>query len=744
MTGKQIGRYTVLSKIGQGGMGEVYLAHDKSLERKVALKLLPQSLRDEAWARDRFLREARAAASIDHPYICKIYDVGESEGVAFFAMEYVEGHTLDDRLRTGALPLREASQVAGELLEALTAAHQRGLVHRDLKPSNIMLLASGHVKVLDFGLARRLSTDSDLTVASDTITAQGVILGTPAYMSPEQTQGQTADVRSDLFSLGVILYEMFTGRHPFRRASTVETMYAIMHEHPPRVSRYIRDIAEELDEFVDRMLAKAPAHRYQSAREAMDVWHGAGVNQTVTSISVRSMDRVPELPSIAVLPFINMSADPEQEYFSDGITEDIIAELSRIQGFKVIARTSVMRFKGASKDAFEIGRELMVANVLEGSVRRAGKRVRINAALVDAGTREHRWAETFDRDLDDVFALQSEVAKRIAAALSMTLSPTPRSGVKVAPRNMEVYHLYLKGRHFLHKLTPDSVATAIEKFRESIDLDPTFARSYAGLATSYASCGHFDFMPPREAFPKAMVAARNAIQLDANIAEAHSARGLCQIFYEWDWSGAEASFRKAIQLDANSVEAYTYSSWMWTMRRQWEEAVTDARRAYELDPLSGMAATNLGWTLIFASRFQEGIALLEKTLDFDPSYLPAKSILGLGRFLVGDRDQAIKDIEQWSWRRTSVAITHLMDNNPEAARVELDRLLDPKNKLTWRPSEIAWIYLSLGEREEAARWFSRARDERDYMLALATCPDWAISRNDPMVTDYLVHMGLTS
>ena len=739
MVGKSFGHYTVVAKLGHGGMGEVYLAHDLSLDRQVALKLLPETYRDDAESRRRILQEARAAAAIDHPYICKIFEVGEIEGLAFLAMEYLEGKTLESRLRVGPLPYSEALHIGCETLEGMIKAHEKGVVHGDLKPSNLMLLNEGHVKILDFGLARRTVFEGDAALTADTVTKGGSFVGTLAYMSPEQARSQTPDARSDIFSLGIVFYEMFAGSHPFLKPATMDTLFAILTEHPAPLTQKNPTCSHNLEQIVERMLAKAPKDRYQTFREVLDSLRRIAAGDSPI-IPVR--DAVPALSSIAVLPFVNMSADPEQEYFSDGITEDIIAELSRIPSFKVIARTSVMQYKNTTKDVAEIGRELRVENILQGSVRRHANRLRITAGLVEADTSHQRWTETFDRQMDDVFVIQTEVARSIAGVLSITLSPSRQSRSRRTPQDLDAYHLYLRGRYFMHKLVPDAVAKAIGFFRQALDKDPTYALSYAGLATCYATSGHFDFMPPREAFPMALSAAREAIKQDNTISEAHAARGLCQIFYEWDWPGAERSFRLAIDLDHNSAEALTYSSWGLCMVRRYEEAVAAARSAFDLDPLSSMAGTNLGWVLIMAGHFDEALSQLKHTLELDPDYTLARSIVGLGLLLTGQSERGLAELHRWSWRRTFVAIAHAMRGNTAAARTELQQILGPSQGLRYRPSEIALIHLALGERENAATWLERGAQERDYMLVLQAGPDWALGHDDPLVLEYFRRMGL--
>lgn len=734
MTGRTLGRYVVLPKLGHGGMGEVYLALDTSLDRKVALKILPPETQADPATRERFLREARAAAAIDHPYICKIFEAGEAEGVFYIAMEFVEGETLGERLRNGPLDWREAVRIAGEVAEALARAHEKGVVHRDLKPSNVMLAPDGHVKVLDFGLAKRLAFAGAQAETAATLTVEGALLGTPAYMSPEQARGMPVDHRSDIFSLGLLLYEMLSGHNPFQKSSLAETLAAILKETPPPVGRYNSDCPRRLEDTVARMLAKDAGQRHASAREACDALRGIASDSTGVGAAPQ-----PNGLSIAVLPFANLSTEPEQEYFSDGITEDIIAQLSKIPGCRVIARTSVMRYRNTQKDLAEIARELGVNNVLEGSVRRAGNRVRITTALVDAATNRQIWAEVYDRELHDIFAVQSDVARQIAAALATTLSPTAMRRLDAVARDSEAYQLYLKGRYFLNRLLPDEVRKAIRHFQEALDLDPTLAASYAGLSTCYALAAHYDYMPPREGFPRAKAAARKALELDEQLAEAHVSMGLALMFYDWNWQAAENSFRRAISLDPNRADARMYYSWWLALRQRSEEAIAEARQAVRLDPL-GFAPVSLAWVLVTAGCFDEAIELSLRTLEFDPNSLQARNTLGLAYMGKGLYEEGIREIKTWTWRKGNLAIAYAVAGQREQARQVLEEIASQPSQR--RPSDMAYAWALLGATEEAVRWLEQAYEERDYMLACHLANRWARGRACGELMAYLGRMGL--
>ncbi|HEX4229898.1 MAG TPA: protein kinase [Bryobacteraceae bacterium] len=732
MTGEFIGRYALLPKIGQGGMGEVYLAQDTVLERKVAIKLLSNVDEADPVARRRFLREAKAAASLDHPFICKVYEAGEFQGRVFIAMEFVDGETLEARLMRERPRIGEAIHIFKEIAEALSTAHLSGLIHRDLKPSNIMIGASGHVKVLDFGLAQRI-----LNSADQTLTAGSMMAGTLAYMSPEQVSGKLLDQRSDIFSLGVIWYEMLTGMHPFRRPTPLQTAMAILNEEPTPANHYLSGVPSNVHLALSRMLTKTVEDRYAHVDEILQDLREENALTVTPSEHARS-----GLVSIAVLPFVNMTSDPEQEYFSDGMTEDIIREVSRIPGVKVLARTSIMRFRNSQKETAQIGQELGVTNLLEGSVRRSGNRVRISTALVDVETTMQTWSDVYDRDLTDVLKIQSEVSSQIANALSMTLTNTPSRSARQRAFNIDAYQSYLKGMYLLNKLAPDSVEKSIRFFEEALTFDAADARAYAGI--SYANCmlGHFDFVPPRIAFPRAKAAALRAFELDPRLVETHICMGLTQMFHDWDWAGAKTSFRQALALNANSADAHLYYSWCLLMTQEIEIAVEEARHALDLDPLSPTARTNLAHCLADAGQFEESMALSLRTIELDPYYGPAYVILGFALLGAGHREQAFEYLERWSWRKTIKGLSYGFAGRKQEALATIDELLSPDSQEPVRPSEIGLIYFMAGDLDSARVWFDRAFEEHDYMLLLHTCGRWLPNREHELLTSQLERMGI--
>ncbi len=538
-------RYRVQKKLGRGGMGEVYLAEDSALRRKVALKILPAALQEDAVRRQRFVREAQLAAGVDHPYVCKIYEAGEFDGVAFIAMEFIDGVSLTEHMRSGALSFTEALRICVEIAEALARAHQAGIIHRDLKPTNIMLTRDSHVKVVDFGLAKQFELTEDQGATETLLSNPGFISGTLAYMSPEQCRGQNLDQRSDIFSLGIIFYEMLTGDHPFRRHSPLETAIAIMQDAEPNLTTS-RNFPIGVQQLVHKMLAKSIEERYQSAAELI---------QALRTVAVRPHEELHDVrpigPSIAVMPFVDRSGDKENDYLSEGMTEEIIVRLSKISSLRVIALRSVMVFRNSNKTLDQIGQELGVSTVLEGSIRCSQNRIRVLVSLVDVSNLGQLWAETYDTEVEDIFAVQREVAEQVVSALRARfptgVSDSSLASVRV-PDNLEAYHLYLKGRHAMGQVSPDSFRNAIQFFRRALDVDATYARSYAGLGLCYATSGHMSFMPPREAFTLAKAAATKAIEFDPKLADAHIAMGMVSLWYEWRWENAEKELRSATML----------------------------------------------------------------------------------------------------------------------------------------------------------------------------------------------------
>ena len=708
-----VSRYRIQRRLGRGGMGEVYLAEDPSLRRKVALKILPAAVQDDPLRRQRFVREAQLAAGVDHPYVCKIYEAGEFQGVAFIAMEFIDGVTLTDHLRAGALSLSEAMRLCTEIAEALARAHEAGIIHRDLKPSNIMLTRDGHVKVVDFGLARQFDFGTGQTANETLLSSPQALSGTLDYMSPEQCRGASLDQRSDIFSLGIIFYQMLTGVHPFQRATPLESAIAILHEQPPSLSSRMQ-CPLAVQQVVHKMLAKAVEARFQSTAEL--VKELAAVSARPHEVRLESR---PVVPSIAVLPFVNHSGDKENEYFSDGMTEEIIVRLSKISSLRVIALRSVLKFKNTDKSAEQIGQELGVGTVLEGSIRLLQDRIRIVVGLVDVSDLSQLWAETYDRRAEDIFTVQREVAEQIASALRARF-PAGLSDSSPAslPRaeNLEAYHLYLKGRHAMGQMSPDNYRNAIQFFRRALDLDATYARSYAGLALCYATSGHMSFMQPKEAFTLAKAAATKALEFQDNLSDAHLAMALVYMWFEWRWEAAEEQLRAAITLSPNEPSAHLMHGIYNILRGRSELAIAETRRALDLDPLSPRFSAMLGWVLCFAGRTDEAIEQLQRTLALDPGYIVATVLLGEAYLLKGNYHDAIEVFRNMPWAKTHLGMAYAMSGDMDTANQILLEVKAPGMAGYQSLYDLGVLCLALNLVDEGFDYLDRSLAERDPKL----------------------------
>jgi serine/threonine-protein kinase len=682
--GDRLGAYEVLAPIGEGGMGVVYRARDLRLDRHVAIKLLGTGLVADPRARERFRFEAMAAAALDHPYICRIFEIGEHQDALFLVMEYVAGETLDRRLREGRMPLPEILRVAEEVAEALQEAHARGILHRDLKPANIMLAQQGHVKIMDFGLAKRMTdppTDDSKVATPARLTASGTVLGTPGYMSPEQVKGLALDARSDLFSFGVVLAEMVGGRHPFQKPSLAETLSAVLRE-PPELGA---DIPQGLMAMLQRLLAKTVEDRYASiadvradlARYAATpeavlapkqgaaapaawrrpVWAAAvaillglvvylGARSFVLrpASSAREATIEPQIRSIAVLPLDNYSGDPNQDYFAEGMTDELTAALATISQLRVISRGSAMQFKGENRPpAPEIAKALDVDAIVEGSVRRAGDSVRITAQLIDARADRHLWAKSFQSNSQDVLALQGELATAIAREINVQLTPAEQSRLANAPSvDPEAHDAYLKGRYFFNRPSDENLQRAIERFEAAIALDPTYVPALSGLSDAYLWAGYNEgFLTASEAKPKARAAAEKAIQLDGGSAEAHTSLAVFKLFYEYDWAGSEIEFRRAVELNPSYAFAHDQFALGLAFQGRLEESIAESRRAAELDPLSPQVPIDAIFALAWQGNYQAARAQAKRAADLDPTFFFSPFAYGWIDIQVGNVEDAI-------------------------------------------------------------------------------------------------------
>ena len=642
---KSLAHYRILGDLGKGAMGVVYVAVDTRLERKVALKMLPETVAtDQTWL-DRFRREARSVAALSHPNIVTIYSIEQEENKHFFTMELVEGKTLAKTIPDGGFPPERFHELADSLSDALAAAHGKGVTHRDLKPANIMIATDGRAKILDFGLAKQIVQDDVHGLATsaptELKTQAGAVMGTAAFMSPEQARGHHVDHRSDIFSLGIILWKMATGNHPFPGESRAERMATIMRD-PPLLRG---ELSQELRKVLERCLEKKPADRFQSAIELRDHLRMLRV-RPAHAASQQSTTRAPK-NSIAVLPFTDLSEKGDQEYFCDGIAEELINALAKVPELQIAARSSAFRFKGQNPDVREVGRALGVTSVLEGSVRRSGDRLRITVQLVEAATGYHQWSERFDRTWQDVFEIQDDIAQHVVGSLQVQLGVDFGSRlIRPETKNLEAYNLYLRARHAANRRTAEHLAQSIDLFQKALEQEPDYARAHAGVADSYSLLGIYGAQRAGDVMPNARSAARRALELDSSLAEAHTSLGCVQSIFEWDWSAGEESFRTAIELAPD-----------YPLARQWlamnnliptgrhEEALASLQEAKKLDPLSPLISASMGLAFYFYRHFEAGVSELEDALEIEPGFSPARFFLGMIYTEMGRHGDAIRELE---------------------------------------------------------------------------------------------------
>src|SRR6202142_870637 len=670
MIGQTISHYRIVEQLGAGGMGVVFKAQDSRLERAVALKFLPEKLAQEPQALERFRREARAASALNHPGICTIYDVGEQDGQAFIAMEFIDGETLRSHIHGKPLPLDELLDLGIQIAEALDAAHAEGIIHRDIKPANIFVTRRGRTKVLDFGLAKLLpkgiaNADADSAAApSDSTSVVGIISGTPSYMSPEQVRGDDLDARTDIFSLGLVLYEMATGTQAFRGGTGGAIIEAILTRPPVSVRSINPTIPPRLEAIIEKALHKDRDQRYQYAGEILadlqrlkrDTDSGTldleRETQSVPATNHSSLAgnpgsratrqqsgsfRAPRvskvISSLAVLPFENVSHDPENDYLSDGITGSLINNLATVPKLRVMAQSSVFRYKGREIDPQAVGRELNVRAMLTGRVMQSGASLRIGTDLGDVATGSQIWGAQFDRKPGDIFVVQDEISSEISGKLRLRLTRAEKKQLtKRHTENAEAYRLYLKGRHHWNRWTEEGFYKAIEYFQQAVEKDPSYALAYAGLADCYVLLGWNSYLPPKEAFPKGKAAAKTALQLDLDLAEAHTPLAALLWLHDWQWDKAQTEFKRSLELGPTYATAnHWYAEYAMTMGRH-GEAMARMKNGQDLDPLSLIINVAVGWALYFARRYAEAIEQLRRTVDLDPNYPVTYWILG---FLLG-------------------------------------------------------------------------------------------------------------
>ncbi|HUE88150.1 MAG TPA: protein kinase [Vicinamibacterales bacterium] len=740
-------RYTIDRELGRGGMATVYLAEDVKHHRAVAIKVLRPELA-AALGPERFLREIEIAAGLNHPHILPLHDSGEAGGFLYYVMPYAEGESLRDRLeREGQLPIPQALQIVRQVADALSFAHSRGLVHRDIKPENI-LLEHGHAVVTDFGIARAVDA-----ARGTSLTETGIAVGTPAYMSPEQASGTgQLDGRSDVYALGCILYEMLAGEPPFTGPSAQAIIARRFTEPVPQIASRRDTVPGAMQAVLDQALARVPADRFATADELAQALQAPDLAAATPVAGARQMPV--SAKSVAVLPFANLSPDPDNEYFADGMTEEIINALAQIEDLHVPARTSSFAFKGKQEDLRVIGAKLGVGVVLEGSVRKAGNRLRITAQLVNVADGYHLWSDRFDRTLDDVFAIQDEIARAIADRLRVSLGTSGDHPVVTPPtQNLRAYELYLQGRFFWNQRGP-GLFKGLQCFQEALALDPAYAVAHAGLADAYSLLGFYGAMRPNDAMPRAKDAAQRALALDDGLAEAHASLGFVSMAFDWDWETAEAEFRRAIVINPKLVAArYWYAAYLALIPGRFDEAVTEARRSVELDPLAVYPRVQLGTVLYISRRFADAVAELELAVQSEPSFFLAHRLLGLALFELGRTDEAVAALQRAIdlSNRHPWAVAELCGMYGQLGRTEeaipLYEELDSRSSTEYvQPVQLAAAAWSIDRRDAAFAWLERALDEHDVLLCvLRYWPrmDWQGFSEDPRFAKVLERVGLS-
>jgi serine/threonine protein kinase/tetratricopeptide (TPR) repeat protein len=818
VTGKTIGPYQLDSRLGAGGMGKVYLAHDQRLGRKVALKLLDPGLTGDNAQRKRFLREARLAASLDHPNICTIHEVGEAAGRLFIAMQYVEGETLRRTIRGRPLKLDSLLSISLQVADALAEAHSRGIIHRDVKAGNIIITPRGQAKVLDFGLAKILEKEGEETETHLTMT--GMVMGTPASMAPEQARGERVDHRSDIFSFGVVMYELATGSIPFKGKTRADVISALLKETHTPALELNKEIPSRLSAVIDRALAKDPADRYQSLPEMIAhlrqvVAEAGGMDHLFSSSEARFRAMTPyvaprqrrpslkvfghriersfvmapvaagiallilglivsylwpkpsppstakrdeppaalpaRIKSIAVLPFKPLAVNSRDESLELGMADTLITRLSNLSEIVVRPISAVGKYAGLEQDAVAAGKEQRVDAVLDGSIQRSADKVRVTVRLVKVDDGSQLWGETFNEKFSDIFAMQDRVSERVAGALALKLSSGEKELMtKRYTENTEAYQLYLKGRYYWNRRTGDAVKKGIEYFNQAIEKDPNYALAYAGLADSYNILGSNGVIPMKESHPRARVAALKALEIDDNLAEAHTSLAAIIADFYWNWPEAESHFRRALELNPNYPTAHHWYCQYLVRMGRFNEAIQEAKRAHELDPLSLVMNVNLGQTHYCARQYDQAIEQFQKTLEMDPNFVPAYLHLGLVYLQKRMYEEAIESFQKGNtlapYTTDMVALlghAYAVAGRRDEALKILNELKELSKKQYVSPFGIAFIYVGLGEKDQALTWLEKAYDDRVWLMGLLKVePIFDPLRSDPRFEDLLRRIGL--
>ncbi len=751
--GTHLGPYEVLNLLGAGGMGEVYQARDKRLDRFVALKILRSSTAGDQDQQRRFIHEAQTASRLNHPNIVTIYDISEHEGLYLIVMEYVDGETLDQRLKQKlsareGLPVSDAIKYAAQLADALDKAHSAGIVHRDLKPANIMITEDGRIKVLDFGLAnlpeptpplaqtRTLGADLNTTVHAGPHSGAGLIMGTPAYMSPEQMEAGPVDARSDIFSFGVVLYEMLSGQNPFQRETWVSTLAAALYDEPAPIRKIRPAVPPSLEHCVMRCLRKEPNRRFQNMGE---------VKAALTSLAVVETSK-PKIPSIAVLPFANFSGGKENEYFSDGLAEEILNALAKLPGLRVIARTSAFAFRGREHDLRAVSEKLNIENILEGSVRSTDNRVRVTAQLIRASDESHLWSECYDREMTDVFAIQDEISQAIAHALKIKLAATsPRT------TSVEAYHNYLKGLYHHQRYSQDGLEKAKHFFEQALAEDPTYAPAYAGLAGQYYTLALLGIKRMTDVAPLARAAALKALAIDPTLADAHSILGVISAIVDYNWQAAERHFHTALAIEpVPALVRVRYVLFFRAWRTEFDASIEQCLLALQTDPLSMIVHFALVLSRYWKRDFEGAIQLAARGLMISTDFIFVQFAMGMAKFHAGRLDESIdhfkKALELAPWYSASAGYLGAAQarlGHREAAET-LIRQFEERRKTSYVSAiSFAVYYGSVGDFDRAFESLQTALDDRDpNLVGVMGDPLLDPFRDDPRYGALLARMNL--
>lgn len=793
MVSSTISHYKIIEKLGEGGMGIVYKAEDTKLKRIVAIKFLPKRLSVHGEERERFIQEAQAASALNHPNICVIHEIDEVDEESFIVMEYMDGVTLREWIRKKAeqsdgyrkLGMKEAIDLAAQITEGLEKAHEKGIIHRDVKSENIMVTTDGRAKIMDFGLAK-LKGVSKLTKTGSTV-------GTVAYMSPEQVEGIETDHRTDIFSFGVVIYEMLSGHLPFRAEHETAMMYEIINVEPQSLIDQHKGIEPELNRIVMKCLEKDREERYQSMREvAVDLKRyrrdseGRRIERKLevreapqasapTSSGEHSktkwlkiglaafgailliclgvyffLSKSKSIDSIAVLPFVNGGADSTSEYLSDGFTESLINILSKLPGVKMMSSSSVFRFKGIDIDPQKAASELNVAAVLTGHITQRGDNLSISVELINAKDNSHIWGDRYNRKLSDVIALQTEISQEISNQLKITLtSDEQKRLMKPATENTEAYRFYLKGRFYWKKRSKESFEKAIQCFNQAIEKDPSYALAYAGLADVYVTMGGYFLLTSKEWTEKARDAARKALALDETLAEPHAT--LASLFgVDWNWANVEREYKRSLELDPNYATGHQWYGEFLSAMGRLNEGLIECRKAQELDPLSPIVYVSASYPLAAMHRYDEAIQEIKKGLEIDQNFSRGHSVLGLSYFLKGKSSDAIQEMKKAiELSDSSLEYIALLGyiygfsgQREEAEKILIKLLLLEKQQYV-SPCLIGGLYLSTGEKDQAFLWYNRASEEHDVaMEGLKTDPLFDPIRGDPRFAELMKKVGL--